>query len=340
MFTTSTADFATLRRETLQAHEVAALFAQVAEISGVAESDNETGEATNDEGQSVHAYSSPLSLWELKRGLITPATPKERSLWSRLKWGVCAQACEEMGVEMRKPEGVAISDAHPFLSSRVDMEVSEDFGSTWIPMIAKNIANTQMDMWRNATGEWIVPEAVLLECQHHCLVRGAAKVHVAALFGGTTVRRFVVERDDELLQMMVEGITSFWSCVTTGRRPGSTSKHDTKIIARLNGVIDPTEEIADFRGDSSIEKAIALKQALNAEIKERQAKIEEIDIELRARMDGKGAALISDTHQIRWIRTAAQTVSYEKPAGAYLKVTKIAARAAGTPLAKLAEQEG
>lgn len=340
MFTTSTADFATLRRETIQAHEVSALFAQVAEISGVAESDAETGEATNEDGQSVHAYSSPLSLWELKRGLITPASPKERSLWSRLKWGVCAQACEEMGIEMRKPEGVAVSNAHPFLSSRVDMEVSEDLGATWIPMIAKNIANTQMDMWRNATGEWIVPEAVLLECYQHCLVRGAPKVHVAALFGGTTVRRFVVERDDDTIAMMIDGAAYFWNCVTSGKRPGSTSKHDTKIIARLNAVIDPTEEIADFRGDSAIEKALALKQALKAEIKEREAKIEEIDIELRARMDGKGAALISDTHQIRWIRTPAQTVTYDKPANAYLKMTKIATRAAGTPLAKLSEQAG
>lgn len=336
MFNNSTADYDQLRKETLQAFEIPALFESVAEIAGVSESDD-TLDAETDDGVSINAYGSPLSLWELKKGYITQTAPTSRSLWSRLKWGVCQDVIERMNGEGRRPEGVAISDENPRLSSRVDMEVSTDLGETWEPVIAKNVAGTSMSMWRNSVGDWIVPEAVLLEAHHHMLVRGVAKVHVAALFSGTSVRHFVVERDDELVADIADAAERFWACVDENRRPGANTKADQKIIARLNGIIDPKEQVIDLRGDAEIQRLLAEKERIKSEEKALKSAREEIDSVLNARLDGSASAIISDTQQLRWVRTAAQTVSYSKPASSYLRATKIDKRAAGTGLESLVE---
>jgi ElaB/YqjD/DUF883 family membrane-anchored ribosome-binding protein len=336
-FEATTLDHAALRKETIQAHEVPALFESVADIAGVADTD-ETGESTNSEGVAVNAYGSPLSLWELKRGLLTPALPTERSTWSFVKWGVCTAATNEMGATSRKPEGVAVRTDNARVSSRVDSEVSLDLGQTWEPLLAKNVGNMSIDMWRNATGDWVVPEAVMLECQHHCYVRGCARVHVAALFGGLTVRRFIVERDEELVADIADAIAAFWKAVDAGRRPAASGKRDQKVIARLNAVIDPTEEVIDLRGDRGIEKLLNDKAKIDSEIKALEASLEEINNALRARMDGVASAIVSDTHQLRWIKQPAQEVSYSKPASAHLRVTKIAKKAAGRSLEDLANQ--
>lgn len=334
-FETTTADHATLRKETIQAHEVPALFETVADISGVSETD-ESGEATNEEGVAVNAYGSPLSLWELKRGLLTQPVPTERSTWSYVKWGVCTAATNEMGATSRKPAGVAVRIDNPRVSSRVDSEVSLDLGQTWEPLLAKNVGNMSIDMWRNATGEWVVPEAVLLECQHHCYVRGCARVHVAALFGGLVVRRFVVERDEDLIADIADTIEAFWKAVDAGRRPAASGKRDQKVIARLNALIDPTEEVIDLRGDRTIETMLNDKARIDSEIKALQASLDEINDKLRERMDGVASAIVSDTHQLRWIKQPAQEVSYSKQASAHLRMTKIPKKAAGRSLEDLA----
>lgn len=338
MFTISTADYEELRTTTLQAFETPALFESVAEISGVSEND-EAHDSETEDGVAINAYGSPLSLWELKKGYITQTMPNGRSLWSRLKWGVCQDVIERMGGEGRRPEGVAVSNAYPRLASRADMEISNDLGVTWEPILAKNVAGTSLSMWRNAVGEWIVPEAVLIEAHHHMLVRGAARVHIAALFSGTSVRHFVVERDEELIADIADAAERFWACVDENRRPKANGKADHKIISRLNGIIDPKEQVIDLRGDTNIQKLLAEKERIKSEEKALKSARESIDNELSARLDGCASAIISDTQQLRWIRTPAQTVSYTKAASAYLRATKIDKRAAGTGLESLVEKD-
>lgn len=332
----STAEFDEIRKTTLQAHESPALFESVAEIAGVSE-DDEAEDTTHEDGTSINAYGSPLALWELKKGYLTQTPPTKRSLWSRLKWGVCQAVIDELGAEGRRPEGVMLADGDARLSSRADMEISFDLGGTWIPMIAKNVAGRMLDMWRNAVGDWVVPEATIIEAHHHMLVRNATQAYIAVLFSGTAVHHFVVDRDEELIAEIADASQRFWDCVDSNRRPGSTTKADQKVIARLNAIIDPVDEVIDLRGDADIQSMLADKERLKSEEKAIGVQLEEIDAKLRAQMDGKASALVSDTHQLRWIRTAARKVSYETSASAYLRTTKIATKAAGTPLAKLAD---
>lgn len=333
--TISTEDFVEIRKTTIGAHETPALFETVAEISGVDSNDDD--EHIDEQGEPINAYGSPLSLWELKTGKYTPKPPKKRSLWSRVKWGVCHDAVEDLGFQSRKPEGVSISNINPHMSSRVEMEVSEH-GEVWYPMIAKNVASNKVNMWRNSIGDAIVPEAVQLEAQHHMAVRGVDTCYVVVFLGGLTTQTHVVERDDELCEELIETIAEFWELIDNNQRPKTNGKRDQEIITRLNATIDPSVDVKDFRDDAEFLKLLAEKDKLKAVEKEAKNAMKDIDAKLKEKMDSVGAAIISDTHQIKWIRTAEATVNYVKPAGAYLRTSKINTKAAGSTLEDMIER--
>ena len=326
------ADWSEIRGTTIAAHEVPALFESVAEN---AETGEEHDDFETESGTPVSAYGSPLSLWEMKTGRFKDAGSNKRGLWSRIKWGVITAACEERGLETRKPLGVYLHPEIDFMSSRVDTEVTEDGGATWLPLISFNVAGTVSDMWRNAVGEWTPPEYVHLQAYHHMAVTGAEKCFVVGLFGGVTVRFFAIERDNEMIEDIEETIKAFWACIDEDRRPGASGARDVQVLHRLCSVIDPKTSVVDMRNDRDFIALIEKKAALAAKKTATEKEMKAINAQIAERMDGVGSALISDQKQIAWSYTAASEVSYTRSASASLRTKKITAKAAGTPLEDL-----
>lgn len=321
-----------IRSKTLLPHETPSLFETVAEINAADDED----EYTDEEGESVNAFASPLSLWEMKTGLYQSTPPASRSLWSRLKKGVVDAACEANGLEDRWPDGFYIDGHFGVLSARPDREVSDD-GTNWYPMIAKNVAGTMAGMWRNAVGEHTPPEHIVVEAHHHMAVTNADRCYVAALFGGVTEKLFTVYRDEELVDDIIAAAASFWQCVTEKRQPKSSGPRDAAVLARINLQIDPDLPAVDKRNDSEFIKALDEKENLSKQKSKLEKRIKEITAYLNEQMQGASSAIISDERQLKWIRQPAKEMSFTKKASAHLRSSKISAQAAGTPLEDLVE---
>ena len=327
------ADFMELRKTTIAAHEAPALFESVAEI---AETSEDHEEFETQEGVSISAYASPLALWEMKSGLYTPTGSGRRGLWSRIKWGVIDAACEEEGIAVRRPEGAYIHAELDMMSARPDKEGSDDEGTTWCPIVSYNVAGTMADTWRNAVGEWVAPEYVQIEAQHHMAVTGAERTFVVALFGGVTTRFFTVERDEDLVTDIVETIRDFWNLVETGQRPGDRGERDAKVMSRLNSKVLPEMEVVDKRDDPSFLALVEQKDALSKKAGKLKKEIDAIKAEIAARMNGIGSAVISDTQQISWITVAEKHVEAQvKPGYSYLRARKISEKSAGPKLMEI-----
>lgn len=327
---TTDADWTEIRKTTVAAHETPALFESVAEIADTSE-DHE--EFETQDGVSISAYSSPLALWEMKTGQYEGAGSTKRGLWSRIKWGVIQAECEEREFETRRPEGVYIHPDIDFMSSRVDQEATDDGGATWVPVTSYNVAGTMTDTWRNAVGQWVVPEYVEIEAQHHMAVSGAARCFVVCLFGGVTTRFFVVERDEELIEDITETIKDFWSRVTDMQRPDDSGVRDAKVMNRLNSKINPETDVVDMRGDLDFLSLIEKKDALSKKANGLKKEIDAIKAQIAAKMEGIGSAVISDTKQYVWITVEDK----EQPATikkgyTYLGPRKISEKSAGPKL--------
>jgi len=327
----SDADFSDIRATTISAFETPALFESVAEI---AETSEDHDDYETEAGVSVSAYTTPLALWEMKTGRYTP-TPRKRGLWSRMKWGVMAAACEDHDLEARDPVGTYIHPTMEFMSSRVDKEVTADGGATWSPMISYNVAVAVSDAWRNAIGEWVAPEYVILEAQHHMAVTGAETVYVVALIGGVSVRMFTVERDEDLIADIEETVAAFWDCVVNERQPSDKGARDVQVLNRLMSKVAPEGSVADMRQNRAFIELIERKKALASEKTSIDKETKAINAQLATMMDGNDSAIISDTTQIAWQRTAESHVSYTKKASASLRTKKINPKAAGPEITAL-----
>jgi predicted phage-related endonuclease len=321
-----------IRTKTLMAHETASLFETVAEISNTDADENE--EHLDENGQPINAFASPLSLWEMKTGRYTTTPPKSRSLWSRMKWGVIDSAADKEGFETRRPEGTYIHGSNKIMSCRPDVEVSED-GVNWYPMIAKNIASTMSEMWRNAAGSWTPPEHMVIEGSHHMAITGAERFYIAALFGGVTERLFVIHRDEGLIEDIVGAAEDFWNCVTDDRRPKSSGARDADVLARINLHIDPDEPVVDKRNDSDFLRALEEKETLGKEKGKIEKRIKELTAYLNEHMQGVSSAITADGRQLKWIRVEGKEVSFTRKPSAHLRSAKITEKSAGTKIEEL-----
>jgi predicted phage-related endonuclease len=332
--TVSNDTYEDIRAKTLMPHETPSLFESVAEISTT---DTETDEEfTDQDGEAVNAFASPLSLWEMKTGRYKSAPPTTRSLWSRMKWGVMDACAENDGLETRRPAGTYIHPTVSMLSAKPDMEVSDD-GQNWYPMIAKNVASTMADMWKNAVGQHTPPENMFVEGHQHMAVTGADRFYIAALFGGVTTKLFVIHRDDDLIADIEEAAQAFWECVENDRMPKPSGVKDATVIGRINAIIDPKDAVVDMTGDTDFQSAWEEKETLAKDKTKIEKRLKELTAHLNERLNGCSSAILSETRQVKWVKQEEKVVSFVRKASAHLRASKISEKAAGTPIQELVD---
>ena len=70
-------------------------------------------------------------------------------------------------------------------------------------------------------GEWedTIPDEYMLQVQHYMAVTGYAGTYIAVLIGGNTFKWRFVERDEELISMLIELESAFWNHVRDSTPP-------------------------------------------------------------------------------------------------------------------------
>ena len=71
------------------------------------------------------------------------------------------------------------------------------------------------------TGEWddSIPDEYQLQIQHYLAVAGYKAAYIAVLIGGNTFRWKFIERDEELISMLIDLERNFWNHVQTNTPP-------------------------------------------------------------------------------------------------------------------------
>ena len=64
-----------------------------------------------------------------------------------------------------------------------------------------------------------IPESYMLQIQHYMAVTGYERTYIAVLIGGNTFKYTVVDKDEELISMIMQIEKQFWDCVTSDIAP-------------------------------------------------------------------------------------------------------------------------
>ncbi|CAK1344382.1 phage-type endonuclease [Burkholderia pseudomallei] len=73
------------------------------------------------------------------------------------------------------------------------------------------------------------PDEYVLQCQHYMIVLDYPVWHLAACVGGNRLVTFVIERDKELAEMLIDAEHEFWQHVEERRPPPLDYEHPTSL---------------------------------------------------------------------------------------------------------------
>lgn len=153
----------------------------------------------------------------------------------------------------------------------------------------KNRSEYQFDDWRDG-----VPDEPALQVHWGMAVSGYTHGHLAALIGGNKFRQFRIDRDEQLLSHLVDAGERFMQRILIGDPPPiDGSDATTELLAHL---FDVRPEAVKDLDPLTIAPLLAERARLKAELKEREARVCEIDNQLTAELGdaeiGQAAGLV------------------------------------------------
>ena len=156
----------------------------------------------------ISRYKSSVELWMEKTNQIQAQEAGEAAYWgTQLEPFVRAEFTKRTGIEVCHKSELLQSEEHPFMLANLD-------GICEVPDVGTCVFEAKTASAYKA-GEWedTIPDEYQLQIQHYMAVTGYAGAYIAVLIGGNTFKWKFVERDEELISMLIELESAFWNHV-------------------------------------------------------------------------------------------------------------------------------
>lgn len=162
----------------------------------------------------INRYKSPVELWMKKVNNFPPQDAGESAYWgTQLESLVRAEFTKRTNIEVSLVKQLLQSEEHPFMLANLD-GVCDDpiFGDCIFE--AKTASAFKANEWEDS-----IPDEYMLQVQHYMAVTGYKAAYIAVLIGGNTFKWRLIERDEELIAMLIQLEKTFWEYVQNGTPP-------------------------------------------------------------------------------------------------------------------------
>jgi putative phage-type endonuclease len=223
-------------------------------------------------------WATPLSVWLEKTGTYVP---DDDNASEAMEWGTLLE--EPVANEVARREGLELVElramlAHPdrpYMLANLDRTVVTDPHAVYAgPGVyeGKTTNAYRADDWTRGR----VPYAAALQTHHYLAVTGWEFAYIGVLIGGQRLEVRRVDRDDELVELVLALEAEFWHRVETLDPPTAVAADDELLGVVWQAVEDETAELSDEllevveeRGRAAAELATAKDRvkALDARVK-------------------------------------------------------------------------
>ena len=203
----------------------------------------------------IHPYLSMLELWMIKTGRMSSDIDESIEGYSPLYWGntlepmVAKYYQEHTGNKVRRVNAIL---QHPdadkaFMLANLDYSV---VGSDEVQILeCKTTGEHGAKLWKHG-----VPLYVTCQVQHQLAVTGKSAAHICVLLCGHEAKIYKVERDERLIESIVEHERLFWQYVETDTPPTPDhSESAAKALKLLYPSPKPSSKI-DLTDDDGANK--------------------------------------------------------------------------------------
>ncbi|GHU46725.1 hypothetical protein FACS1894120_4030 [Clostridia bacterium] len=156
----------------------------------------------------VNKYRSPIELWLDKTGQVPHNEAGEAAYWgTQLESLVRAEFTKRTGIEVSIINQLLQSEANPFMLANLDGICQHPIYGTCV-FEAKTASAYKIGEWEDK-----IPDEYMLQIQHYMAVTGYKGAYIAVLIGGNTFKWKFIERDEELIAMLIQLESDFWKHV-------------------------------------------------------------------------------------------------------------------------------
>ena len=156
----------------------------------------------------ISRYKSPVELWMEKTDQMPYQEAGESAYWgTQLEALVRTEFTKRTGIEVRTVNQILQSAEHPYMLANLD-GICENAEHGLCGFEAKTASAYKAAEWEDT-----IPDEYQLQLQHYMAVTGYKGFYIAVLIGGNTFRWRFVERDEELIAMLIELEQDFWNHV-------------------------------------------------------------------------------------------------------------------------------
>lgn len=251
----------------------------------------------------LNPYKSQLQLWMEKTGRdadLPKVDPNDET--SPMYWGtllepiVAAHYTKRTGNRVRRINAVL---QHPDFDKRwmlanIDREVT---GSNGVQILeCKTAGEFGSRLWRDG-----VPEYVQLQVQHQLSVTGKRSADVAVLICGQELRVYRIDRDDDLIQRLIQLEAQFWRFVETDTEPPADGSDSADLALRCLYPKDSGETI-NFTLDRALSSTFADLVDLRSDI-EAKSQVEASLKQLIQQAMGDASKALFETGEVTYRRS-------------------------------------
>ena len=188
----------------------------------------------------VSRYKSPVELWMEKTGQLPSQEAGEAAYWGNLLESLVREEfTKRTGISVTKPSALYQSEEHPFMLANVDGLCEDPVHGPCI-FEAKTASAYKAGEWEDS-----IADEYMIQIQHYMAVTGYQGAYIAVLIGGNTFRWRFVERDEELIAMLISLEEDFWRHVQDGTPPAlDGSNASARFLAERFPNSVPQSEIA------------------------------------------------------------------------------------------------
>ena len=162
----------------------------------------------------VNRWKSPVELWQEKIGQLPYQEAGEAAYWGRqLESLVKTEFTKRTGIDVLSVNKLLQSKEYPFMLANLDGVCKHPTYGTCV-FEAKTASAYKSSEWEDT-----IPIEYRLQLQHYMAVTGYIGAFIAVLIGGNTFKYQFIERDEELISMLIQRESDFWEHVKSDIPP-------------------------------------------------------------------------------------------------------------------------
>lgn len=178
----------------------------------------------------LNKYKSALELWMEKTGQIEPKESGEAAYWGTVLEPIIRnEFTKRTGFEVGIEKSILQHPYHPFMLANVDGIVLDNEKKCGYIFEAKTSNAYLSHNW-----DIDIPEAYQLQVLHYMAVTGLSGAYIAVLIGGNDFRIYFIERNNAVINLLINLEKRFWDCVENNTPPSLDGSNASKeLLSRL-----------------------------------------------------------------------------------------------------------